>query len=119
MVDIANEALLTLAEAAARFPGRNGKRCSIQTVYRWCYRGVHRPTGTVRLESVVIGGRRYTSQEAIKRFVERLNPCGEDVNPQPLPRSLDTRLRESDKAQQELRHRQRTVKSMCGSRGHV
>src|SRR5262245_54036015 len=64
MIDIEKEQLLTLEEAAKRLPGRSGKRQSIQTMYRWVYKGVLRNGERVRLESVLIGKSRFTSAEA-------------------------------------------------------
>lgn len=61
IIDIDSETLLTLAEAAKRFP----RKLSICTLFRWCKNGVR---GAV-LSSVVIGGRRFTSLEAIHRFI--------------------------------------------------
>ncbi len=39
------------------------------TLWRWAFRGVD----GVKLESFKIGGRRYTTAEALDRFVARLN----------------------------------------------
>src|SRR5262249_38167301 len=51
-------AFLTLTQAAKLIPGRSeGKTASVNTLWRWCIRGVH---GT-RLRSVLIGGRRCTT----------------------------------------------------------
>lgn len=44
-------------------------RPSTATVWRWALRGVK----GVKLESIVIGGRRYTSTAAIDRFITRLS----------------------------------------------
>lgn len=60
-IDIENETLITLAEAAARLP----KRPSICTMHRWCQSGVR---DTV-LASVFICGLMYTSVEALRRFL--------------------------------------------------
>ncbi|QDT74466.1 DUF1580 domain-containing protein [Lacipirellula limnantheis] len=38
---------------------------AVSTVWRWCTRGIRR----IRLESMNVGGRRYTSMEAFERFV--------------------------------------------------
>ena len=59
------ENLLTVAQASHECPGRP----SIRTVWRWMRRGAK---GT-RLESVTIGGRRYTSREALERFIRSQN----------------------------------------------
>jgi len=39
----------------------------LSTLWRWYRRGVR----GVRLETVVVGGRRFTSRAAIERFIER------------------------------------------------
>ena len=69
MVDIANEQVLTLAEAAARCPGRP----NLSTVWRWCLRGAR----GVKLESFMRGGRRFTTAQSLDRFIEACNatPC--------------------------------------------
>src|SRR5437016_1510804 len=54
-----NGDVLTLAEAAALIPGRTpGKRVYVNTVWRWCRKGVR----GVRLQSVLIGGQRCTTR---------------------------------------------------------
>lgn len=69
MIDIENETLISLAEAAALLPcGRKGRHPDVKTLYAWTKNGCR---GVV-LESVQIGGRRGTSREAVRRFVEAL-----------------------------------------------
>lgn len=58
---IASETLLTIPEAAREIPP---KGVDVATVWRWVLRG----TRGRKLESVLIGGRRYTSREALARF---------------------------------------------------
>ena len=65
MIDINCEQLLTLSQAAKRFPGRNGGNIAVSTLHRWATCGV----GGIRLETVVVGGRKMTSAEALQRFV--------------------------------------------------
>lgn len=60
MIDITSEKLLTLPEAAALLPGRP----SVATLWRWRTKGARGR----RLESVVLGGKVFTSAEAIQRF---------------------------------------------------
>jgi hypothetical protein len=60
MIDPNTENLLSLAEAAKSLPGRP----NVTTVWRWRNRGVR----GVKLETVCIGGRRFTSREALARF---------------------------------------------------
>jgi hypothetical protein len=68
MLDIQNERLCLLCEAAKEVPGRP----HVSTLIRWWQRGVR----GVKLETVVVGGRRYTSVEAINRFIARLSEPG-------------------------------------------
>ena len=69
MIDIENETLISLAEAAAIVPcGRKGRTPDVKTVYSWTTNGCR---GVV-LESVQIGGRRGTSKEAVRRFIEAM-----------------------------------------------
>ena len=59
---------MSLREAARALPlRRNGKSLHISTLCRWAKRGVR---GVV-LETLRIGGTRYTSLEALQRFFER------------------------------------------------
>lgn len=44
-------------------------RVSPETAWRWALRGVR----GVKLESFVVGGRRFTSREACQRFLASLN----------------------------------------------
>ena len=60
-----HEELLTLAEASHVIPTRP----DVRTIWRWLERGCR----GVRLDSIRIGGRRYTSREAIERFLGTLN----------------------------------------------
>ena len=62
MIDIASENLLSVKEARLEFPNRP----SVPTLWRWMMKGI---SGVV-LESVRIGGRRFTSREACQRFLE-------------------------------------------------
>lgn len=64
MIDLAHETLLTLRQAAKRFPGRKGKGVHVSAVYRWANGGVR----GVRLETLPVGGTLYTSVEALQRF---------------------------------------------------
>lgn len=90
MIDISAETLLTLSAAAKRIPGRNGKGVHLGTIGRWAFDGRR---GVV-LESLVIGGQRYTSVEALQRFVERLNGASLEDESTPAAPSLLERERE-------------------------
>jgi len=59
MIDL-SESLLTLTSAAQSLPGKPHS----STLHRWRLRGIR----GVRLETILIGGVRYTSREALQRF---------------------------------------------------
>jgi hypothetical protein len=59
-----DEVLIPIAEAVKELPVRNVSRACLE---RWMRQGVN---GTV-LESVRIANRRYTSKEALRRFIIR------------------------------------------------
>ena len=63
------ETLIPFNAAREAFPG--GKRLALQTLHRWRLSGVR---GT-KLETILIGGSRFTSAEAIRRFVAAQNPA--------------------------------------------
>lgn len=67
-IDIHGERLLTLSQAARALP----KKIAPSTLWRWYRKGVR---GVV-LETVVVGGARYTSAEAIQRFATALTALG-------------------------------------------
>ena len=60
-IDISSEKLLSLAEASKTWPGRP----HVSSIFRWMAHG----TRGCRLDSVLIGGRRFTSAEALERFI--------------------------------------------------
>ena len=63
------ETLIPFNAAREAFPG--GKRLALQTLHRWRLHGVR---GT-KLETILIGGSRFTSAEAIQRFIAAQNPA--------------------------------------------
>lgn len=66
-IDVNSEDLLTLRDARSEFPG--GRRLGLATIQRWRLHGVR----GVKLETLLIGGSRYTSREAIARFIAAQN----------------------------------------------
>lgn len=88
MIDTRTEDLFPLAELPAHWPALpGGKRLHRSVGYRYAKRGVG-PNKT-RLETVVMGSIRYTSHEAVQRFVERLTAeadAAEGRAPEPAPR---------------------------------
>ena len=69
MFDI-SEKQIAIGEVPDHFPSsRKGKKLAKSAVYRWALHGIR----GVKLETYKIGGRRFTSVEALHRFVENLN----------------------------------------------
>lgn len=62
MIDPRKETLIGIADARSQFP----QQPSTATLWRWVLKGAR---GAV-LESIHVGGRRFTSIEACERFVE-------------------------------------------------
>lgn len=67
-IDITREVTFPLSSLAKKLPYRR----TYKTMSRWCCIGVKVPTGRkrIKLEYVIVGGKRYTSIEAYSRFVE-------------------------------------------------
>lgn len=75
MIEITNESLISLAQAAEFVPRRpNGKKTHVSTIYRWFGRGIRGE----RLECLRVGGRLCTSTEALQRFFDRLSHAHDD-----------------------------------------
>lgn len=67
-IDVQAETLVHFPDARSAFPGID-RRLSLATLHRWRLNGVR----GVKLETVLIGGLRYTSREAIVRFIAAQN----------------------------------------------
>lgn len=59
------EAPIALSDVPAYLPKRHGKKTHYSTVFRWATKGARGR----RLETVLVGGIRYTSFEALERFL--------------------------------------------------
>ncbi|MBM3965374.1 MAG: DUF1580 domain-containing protein [Planctomycetes bacterium] len=84
MIDIASETVIPIAEASKHIPGRPSKA----TVWRWVLNG----TRAGKLESFLVGGRRFTTLESIQRFAQQ-STSASDGN---TPPSLTPRQRERE-----------------------
>src|SRR4051812_18032861 len=84
MIDTANEDIFLLSRGTIRLRSRP----STATLWRWAMKGIR----GVKLDTVVIGGRRYTSVEAFDRFTLGLNADRGAATPS------GTRLRAKEKA---------------------
>ena len=89
-----HEHLMSFSAAAKSLPGRP----NIATLWRWRTRGVR----GVILESILIGGRRFTSREALERFSERITAI---ANGEPAPhRTNRQRAAAIGQAERELKN---------------
>jgi hypothetical protein len=88
MIDVHNEDLFELAKG----PSGHKPPRSPATYWRWALRGVRKHGRRHKLESLLYGGRRYSSRQALDRFLRALNEPEEAVQPPP------PRLRDRQKA---------------------
>jgi hypothetical protein len=65
MIDLKTEDCILLSRAGPVVPGRP----SVPTLFRWALKGCR----GIKLETIMVGGRRFTSTQAIQRFVNRLS----------------------------------------------
>ena len=72
MLDIQNETPRPIREVPARWEKLTGHRPNAATVWRWHQKG----RSGVRLETFVAGGRRYSTDEAILRFIRATTEAG-------------------------------------------
>lgn len=78
MIELGKEDLMPLSTAARRIPGRKpGAGLNPSTLWRWAIRGVK----GVKLETLIVGGTRYTSAQALQRFVNASTAVVDDVKP--------------------------------------
>ena len=66
MIDIQNESIIAFRDLPAWTEENLGTRISPNTCHRWRLRGVR----GIRLSTILIGGSRCTSVEALQRFFE-------------------------------------------------
>ena len=92
-IDVATESLKTLAKAAQTL---NGGPVHVSTMHRWRLRGVR----GVRLETVLRGGIRHTSDQAMARFFVATTAAA-DGEPTPT-RTIARRERNINQAETEL-----------------
>jgi hypothetical protein len=92
VINLLNEAPISLSEASRLLPGRP----HIATIHRWRLRGVR----GVCLETVLVGGRRYTSRQALERFLAATTAAG--GNPATPIRTPSQRERAIAEAEREV-----------------
>jgi hypothetical protein len=103
MIDSTAETVLTYAQASALLPRRRkGRKIHNSTFHRWATAGCN---GVV-LETILVGGTRCTSREALQRFFEELTlkkrAVSSGTGGADRPRTHARRLHESEAAGREL-----------------
>ena len=69
------ETLIPFNAARTAFPG--GRKIALQTLHRWRLHGIR----GVKLETILVGGLRYTSRESISRFLAAQNAGEMSLSP--------------------------------------
>jgi hypothetical protein len=95
-IDFATEDCFTLNAAPDMLARRtNGRKIHRSTIYRWVMAGVK----GVKLETITIGGYRYTSTQAIGRFIAALSgrPAPDGVEAVQTPAARRRELAAVDK----------------------
>ena len=66
MIKIRSESIVPFNQVHARVEELTGKRPHIASIYRWMQKGI----AGVRLETLLMGATRVTSEEALDRFFQ-------------------------------------------------
>jgi hypothetical protein len=83
MLETLAATLILLSKAGRLLPTNP----SPATLHRWAFKGIN----GVKLETYKIGGRRYTTAEALERFVFRLSESRASDAPSPPSRQVEER----------------------------
>ena len=85
MIDPFEEELVPLAKIPEVLPrGQSGKKIHRATGFRWALKGIR----GIRLETIKVGGSRFTSHEALSRFIVHLSAGAQ--NAQLIASSLES-----------------------------
>ena len=98
MSQILSETAISIPEVVDHLPRRRGKKMHPSSAWRWALKGRR----GIKLESILVGGVRMTSVEAIGRFVERLSQSSESESASLPTRTPAQRRRASEAAAKEL-----------------
>ena len=94
-IDVKTETLVHFPDARSEF--HNGRRASLASLHRWRLKGVR----GVKLETVLICGLRYTSKEAIARFIAAQNADDVPAAPAITPTQRRRQAQAAQRALQE------------------
>jgi hypothetical protein len=95
-IDIRTETVIPITQAPKHFPGRP----NVSSVYRWFGKG----SRGARLETIVVGAKRFTSVEAIERFIERTtanSPGAVPPSTRPTSRQRQAAIRRAERELEE------------------
>ena len=98
MIDIAKEVIRSFAQAARHSRPPDARPLAPSTIWRWHKKGI----SGVKLETICIGGTRYTSVEALQRFFDAVTLArstqgvAEEPNAEAGSRSAATKKRLQD-----------------------
>ncbi len=88
-IEFSSETLLSLSAAAKLLPGRPHP----STLHRWRLRGIR----GVKLQTWLIGGRRFTSHEALERFCAATTAAANgEPTPVRTPRQRERSIRQAE-----------------------
>ena len=88
MIDV-QEQLIELSVLPGHLPRKKGKKIHISTIHRWRARGIRGH----KLETILVGGVRYTSLEAVNRFLQRTTSAADNcIQTDVCPAEFDTEL---------------------------
>jgi len=96
MIEIEKENLVLLSEVPKILPKRKGKAVHLSACYRWMRSGL----SGVRLETILVGGQRFTSTQALNRFWARVTAVRDGI---PVDKAIIQTAKPSSKqAEKEL-----------------
>ena len=98
MIDTQTETLVPISKAREHVPSKP----HTATIWRWVLTGCR----GVRLETLLIGGKRYTSEDAIRRFFAETTAAGSRQKPTraPLSQSRQRAIEQADRDFSGTRH---------------
>ena len=75
MIDLHTDSLLPISRVPMWMESKSGTRVHKSTVHRWHLRGCR----GVKLETLMVGGVRHTSHEALERFFQLVTAANESM----------------------------------------
>jgi hypothetical protein len=83
MIDLEKETPIPMVQGAKLM------HCSYESCWRWVFHGVKTENGKVRLRAAKVGGKWFTSTQAIAEFIEKTTPkFGDEAAPAPCRSQL-------------------------------